>query len=750
MKDVPEVVEGYPRRSLAVAFAIGIALVTILSVFLYMSRETGNRIGEMRQAWHSYSVETTPRGYWISDIRADFGYGGLIHNFKNYVLRQDPDYGPILRQQSARLLGTIQAYRNSDPSQVELDALRQIEDVALEYTGNIPLIEEGIAAGQTAEQIDTRVRVDDSGALAALATLETLWVEERDRSLSGMVRAFSDGERLVRNFSVLLVGLIILVGVIAILTTLLITNILRTNRRLKAELTLREQVELAERKLARAVEQSPTSILITDTDLNIEYANRKFFDLSGYTADEVYGHTPKMLQSGYSGQGVYKDLKDRLKRGQSWYGVFRNLRKDGAHYWVSTAIFPLVDQNGSVTHYIGIGEDITETRRTREQFAQVQKMEAVSILAGSVAHDFNNVLMSVIGNADLIELDADGNEDVQTSVSHIRIAARRAQALVRKMLTFARQRPRNPQRGDLVKATQEALELIKVSAPPSIETRFDIEIDAAFSDFDTTLFFQTLLNLCHNAFEAMGDKPGEVVLRISRAEDDALDDKPDEAVGVIRLDVSDTGPGMSDEVQQKVFEPFFSTKPVGKGTGLGLTIVHNSVEESHGRVELHSEPGMGTRFSLFYPMMPALSPEQQAELRAVTGDEHVLLVDDDENVLYVTRRLLTRYGYRVEAYSDPQRALEAFRAAPDSYDVIVTDLMMPGLKGTDLIGAARSLRSGMPTILVSSYFDDADTPDAADSTIRVQKPVEVQDLARIIRGSIHGNLKQNLTSLHRP
>ena len=138
MKDVPEVVEGFPRRSLAVAFAIGIALVIILSVFLYMSRETGNRIGEMRQAWHSYSVETTPRGYWISDIRADFGYGGLIHNFKNYVLRQDPNYGPILRQQSARLLGTIQAYRNSGPSQVELDALRQIEDVALEYTGNIP------------------------------------------------------------------------------------------------------------------------------------------------------------------------------------------------------------------------------------------------------------------------------------------------------------------------------------------------------------------------------------------------------------------------------------------------------------------------------------------------------------------------------------------------------------------------------------------------------------------------------------
>ena len=733
MNDSPKGSGEYSKRPLTVAFFIGVALAIILSVFLYMSRETGNRIGDMRAAWQSYSAETTPRGYWISDIREDFGYGGFIHNFKNYVLRHDPQLGPVLQQQSNRLLTTIAAYRNSNPSPVERAALQEIERVALQYTDNIAVIENGIAARLSAEQIDALVRVDDSGALQALTVLETLWVEERDKSLSSMVRAFSDGERLVRNFSVLLIGLLLLVGVIAVLTTLLIANILRTNRRLKSELALREQVELAERKLARAVEQSPASILITDTDLKIEYANRKFFDLSGYSPDEVYGHSPKMLQSGHSGQGVYSDLKDRLKHGQSWYGVFRNLRKDGTHYWVSTAIFPLVDHDGTATHFIGIGEDMTETRRTREQFAQVQKMEAVGILAGSVAHDFNNVLMSVIGNADLIELDAEDNAEIQTSVNHIRIAARRAQALVRKMLTFARQRPRNPQRGDMVKATQEALDLIKVSAPPSVETRFDIDINTAFSDFDGTLFFQTLLNLCHNAFEAIGDHPGQVVLRISQAADDALDDLPDDAIGVIRLDVTDDGPGMPAEVQEKIFQPFFSTKPVGKGTGLGMAIVRNSVEECRGRVELHSAPGQGTRFSLFYPMMPALSAEQQQEARAVRGDEHILLVDDDENILYVTRRLLTRYGYRVEAYSEPQRALDAFRAAPDSYDVIVTDLMMPGLMGTDLIDAARAIRAGIPTILISSYFDDAESPAAGDSTVRVQKPIEVQGLARIIR-----------------
>lgn len=728
--------ETYPRRLMAAAFGIGVALVLILSVFLYMSRETGTRIGDMRQAWQSYSSETTPRGYWISDIRQYFGYGGLIHNFKNYVLRHDPSYGPTLRLQSRNLLATIDAYRQADPTPREMDALRRIEDVAREYIDNIPRIEEGVSAGLSAEEIDTQVKVDDSDALLALATLEQLWIDERDKSLSAMVGAFSEGERLVRNFSVLLVGLIVVAGVIAILTTLLIANILRTNHRLKAELELREQVELAERKLARAVEQSPASILITDTNLKIEYANRKFFDLSGYAPDEVYGHTPRMLQSGHSGQGVYSDLKDRLQNGQSWYGVFRNLRKDGSHYWVSTAIFPLVDQNGAITHFIGIGEDLTETRRTHEQFAQVQKMEAVGILAGSVAHDFNNVLMSITGNADLIELDADDSEEIQTSVNHIRIAARRAQALVRKMLTFARQRPSNPQRGDMVKATQEALDLIRVSAPPNVETRFEIEVESAFSDFDGTLFFQTLLNLCHNAFEAMGDRSGDVVLRIGLADRDSLDDLPDEAIGVIRLDVSDTGPGMSQELQSKVFQPFFSTKPVGKGTGLGLTIVHNSVEECQGRVELHSEPGKGTQFSLFYPQMPALSLIEQAEVAAITGHERVLLVDDDENVLYVTRQLLTRYGYRVEAYSMPQRALDAFRAAPDSYDVIVSDLKMPGLMGTDLIDAAQAVNPEIPAILISSYFDDMESITSAEKLTLAQKPIEIQQLARFIRSAL--------------
>ncbi len=224
-----------PTAPLGIAIAMGVALAFILSAFLYMSRETGNRIGDMRTAWQSYSSETTPRGYWISDIREYFGYGGLIHNFKNYLLRHDPDYGPTLRQQARNLLTTIEVYRKAEPSQAEQRALDRIEWVAHEYTGNIPKIEAGIAAGLKAEEIDTIVRVDDRDALAALATLEQLWIAERDQSLSGMVRAFSEGERLVRNFSVFLVGLIVVVGVIAILTTLLIANILRTNHRLQAE-----------------------------------------------------------------------------------------------------------------------------------------------------------------------------------------------------------------------------------------------------------------------------------------------------------------------------------------------------------------------------------------------------------------------------------------------------------------------------------------------------------------------------------
>ncbi|WP_188127782.1 ATP-binding protein [Ruegeria intermedia] len=716
-----------------VACVIGVALTIILSVFLYMSHATGKRFGDMRENWLIYSGDTSPQGYWISDIRGYFGYGGLIHNFKNYVLRSDPTYGMTLRRQSSNLLQTLESYRTSNASPAEKEAVTQIEAVVREYVGNIEKIEAGIAAGLSAEEIDELVRVDDRQALEALATLEALWIAERDQSLSNMVRSFSEGERLVRRFSIFLVGLIILVGVIGILTTLLMAYVLRTNRRLQQELEIRKQAELAERKLARAVDQSPTSIVITDTNMRIEYANRKFLEMSGYDVEEVLGQTPRILKSGYSSEESYRSLRTALNEGRSWNGVFRNLHKDGSQYWVSNTFLPLLDQDGAVTHYICIGEDMTESRRTREKFAQVQKMEAVGILAGSVAHDFNNVLMSVTGNADLIELDAEGNEDILTSVNHIRIAARRAQGLVRKMLTFARQKPRNPQRSDLVKAAQDALELIRVSAPPNIEIRFQSRIDAAFADLDGTLFFQTLLNLCHNAFEAIGDRPGVVALEISRAERDTLSDIPDEALGAIRVDVSDTGPGIPEDLQAKIFEPFFSTKPVGKGTGLGLTIVRNSVEECRGSVELVSTPGQGTRFSLFFPEMPALSTEEQREIESIAGNEHVLLVDDDENVLYVSRRLLASYGYRVEAYSLPTKALDAFRAAPDSYDILVSDLMMPDLSGTELIEAVRGVRPDLPAILISSYFENTEVAVSGEMPVMAQKPLEIRSLARLIR-----------------
>ncbi len=678
-------------RVVPAAIVGGITLAMLLVLMLGLSVETARRFRNIKTGWEEYSRAADPRGIWISDIRGYFGYGGMIHNFKNYVLREDPAYEARLRVQTANLLNTIDAYLAANPDAVERDALMRIRAVVLEYARNIDVITADIVLGKTAEQIDADVRVDDSDALAALQTLELHWTNQRRRNLAQIVAALSNGEALIRSQAWIMVGVTGLVLVIAGLIYALMGSALRARTVQLKELKARKSAELAERKLGWAVEQSPASILITDTAGRIEYVNRKFLELTGYSRGEVLGKTPGFLKSGHTPEDAYRAIWTRLADGRPWRGVFKNLRKDGSAYWAETQLLPLLDESGAITNYIGIGEDITEKRHVDQQIAKVQKMEAVGILAGSVAHDFNNVLMTIIGNVELIKLEADEMEnpdELLTSVNHIELASRRARAMIQQLLSFARQQPGQPRRLDLHAAILEALELIQVSIPPTIRLRYlQQDGDAALhptTEMDPTAFFQIVMNLCQNAAEAIADKGGEITLDLAELGPDSaqgLKTLPDNALGTLRLTVRDTGPGMPEKVAAQIFEPFFSTKPVGKGTGLGLAIVRNWVEEAHGHVDLQSTPGKGTCFTLLFPWFRARDRRDQGPAGLQRGHEHLLLVDDEEALLYTIRRMLARLGYRVEAYSDPALALAAFQAAPTSFDAVITDFMMPGMSG---------------------------------------------------------------------
>lgn len=729
------------RRMMPVAVAGATVLVLILAVMLALSNETGARFRKIKTGWSEYSQAADPRGIWISEIRGYFGYGGMIHNFKNYVLRRDEKYEKVLRVQSRYLLNTIETYQAAGPDAVERDALERIKRVVDEYSRNIEIIRSSIAQNKTAEQIDNLVQVDDSGALRALAVLERHWLNQRQQNLNAIVAALSDGDALVRSLAGVMVLLTALVGLIAMTIFTLVGNALRSNKAQLKELEARKIAQIAERKLAWVVRQSPTSILITDIRGRIEFANPKLLEMTGYTEAEVVGKSPSILKSGHTGEADYKEIWKCLSQGKPWHGVFKNLRKDGSHYWAKTSLLPLLNEAGEITNYIGVGEDITEKRHVDEQIAQVQKMEAVGILAGSIAHDFNNVLMTIIGNTELIKLEAEdlnAPEDLYVSIGHIEIASRRARALIQQLLTFARQQPGQARRLDLHEAIEEALELIRVSTPPSIKINFKPKVKQIATDIDPTAFFQIVMNLCHNAVEAIGDKGGAIELRLSRIKTGGkggLDDLPKGALGSIKLEIEDNGPGIPANIQAKVFEPFFSTKPVGKGTGLGLAIVRNWVEESDGHVLLDSDQN-GSCFTILLPELKAVDSTTEQQERAPRGHEHILLVDDEETLLYTIRRMMARLGYRVEAFSNPALALHAFRSNPDGYDLVVTDMMMPEMNGAELVTELRNIRADLPAMMISSYTEENALPDALGSIIKVSKPVNMRGLAYALRKTI--------------
>lgn len=736
------------RRMMPIAVAGAVMLLLILAVMLALSNETSARFRKIKTGWEEYSQAADPRGIWISEIRGYFGYGGMIHNFKNYVLRQDEKYAQTLRVQSRLLMETIVTYQRSNPDPVEQDALHRIELVVEEYAQHIDKIARGIVENKTAEQIDALVRVDDTDALAALGVLERHWLDQRQRNLDAIVAALSDGDALVRSLAGVMVLLTALVGLIAVMIFTLVGNALRSNAAQLKELEARKSAQTAERKLAWVVQQSPASILITDTHGKIEFANHKLLEMTGYSEDELIGKSPNILKSGHTPKAAYRDIWKRLSQGEPWHGVFKNLRKDGSHYWAATSLLPLLNEEGEITNYIGMGEDITEKRHVDEQIAQVQKMEAVGILAGSVAHDFNNVLMTIIGNTELIKLEAEdlgASDEITTSVGHIEIASRRARALIQQLLTFARQQPGQARRLNLHLAIEEALELIRVSTPPSVRIDYLPDAKQIATDIDPTAFFQIVMNLCHNAVEAIGDKGGVIELRLGRIKSDGaggLKILPKGALGTIKLEISDDGPGIPQDIQANVFEPFFSTKPIGKGTGLGLAIVRNWVEESGGQVLLESSKDKGTCFTLLFPEFKTVESSTEQQSRPPTGHEHILLVDDEEELLYTIRRMMARLGYRVEAFSNPALALHAFRTNPQSYDAVVTDMMMPGMNGAELITALHKIRADLPAMVISSYMQENSLPDDLGDIVRVGKPVNMAGLADALRQTLDANSLQ--------
>ena len=723
------------KRSRLIGLAAAILLVSTVVTGLFLGVQTRAQFKEIAASWTGYADDTEKKGVWISSIRGYLGYGGIIHNFKNYVLRGEEVYRERVVAQLTQFHAVLDEYLAEPLPEPERTALASIAATIAEYEAKLPAATKAAEEGWPTERTDALVRVDDSAAILALANLEQIWRQNRAQSTERIISAVTKGQALIDVGFVSMFALVVVALSLGFLMALLLRDMRLAMVSLSEELIHRRRLEQSEKLLAETVEQSPATILITDTDGRIQYANQKFEEITGWNRSELAGQTPKLLQSGDTPDATYDEIRKTLLRGEAWHGVFRNHRKSGGSYWAETTILPLKGPDGDVRNFIGIGEDITEKRRAQEQVARAQKMEAVGLLAGGIAHDFNNILTTIVGAAHLASLDAEKDSDLAGEVEQIDIAARRAQSLVRQLLTFARREPGIAVATDLCAVIAEVARLLRAAIPPTIAIKtpdpsFPLPVLA-----DPTHLHQILMNLCGNAAEAIGGSPGRITISVGLAEATPEGLGP-RSEGWVRLVVEDNGPGMSPATLHNVFDPFFTTKPIGKGTGLGLAVVQRLVQEMGGQITVDSVPGQGARFTLWLPGADHLALAEAAVPESLPrGRERLLIIDDEAEIASMFRRLMMRLGYQVDAFSRATVGLDRFLDNPDRYDLVILDLVMPELPGDELAAEIRALRPDCPILFCSAYRK-SDLDLIGPEPGFLDKPVEPTLLAQRVRAML--------------
>lgn len=719
------------KRTYRIATAAALLVLVTVATGLYLGAQTRAQFTDIAESWTDFAEDPEKKGVWISSLRGYLGYGGIIHNFKNYVIRKDESYRARMMDQLTQFDAVMASYLSEPLPDAERRALETIRATIEEYRGKIKIADRAVAGNWPAERTDRLVKVDDTEAILALRNLEMLWMDSRARSTERIIAAVMRGETLIGYGFLAMVLLVTAALSIAVLIGLLIRDMRGANGRLTEELAARRALQRSEQRLAQAVEQSPATILITDTFGRIQYANRRFEALSGWSRDEIAGRTPKFLQSGEVPEATYADLRATLERGDVWRGVLRNLDREGGSHWIDSTILPLRAEDGTIHSYLGIGEDITEKRQARERVARAQKIEAVGLLAGGIAHDFNNILTSILGSAHLAALDAEPGSDLAEEVEQIDIAARRAQALVRQLLGFARREPGTPEPTDLCAAISEAGRLMRAAIPPTTRIEGVRKCTPVSVLADPTHLHQILMNLTANAAEAIGDAAGHIRIA-ARALDDMPDGLPARAGGWVELVVEDDGPGMSEDSAARIFDAFYTTKPLGKGTGLGLSVVQGLVEDMGGRITVETAPGRGTLFRLLLPGAAAETRQESAAPVPERGHESLMIVDDQTEVAATLRRGLMRMGYQVEAYTSPRIALERFEKAPGRHSLLVSDVVMPEMNGIEMARAMRALRPDLPVILCTG-FNPTGIALPGEPTEVLAKPLDLVELARHVR-----------------
>ncbi len=515
-----------------------------------------------------------------------------------------------------------------------------------------------------------------------------------------------------------------------------------------------KKVEAEKQRLSALIEQTTESIMITDLSGNIVYVNRGFEKITGYSAAESLGKNPRFLKSGKTPPDTYREMWAHLFRGENWRGRLYNLRKNGEFYLEEALIFPLKNAAGQVTHYAGIKMDITEKQELEEQLAQSRKMEAIGKLAGGIAHDFNNILTTIVGNAEMGVVKARKGSEFYRHFNEILSSGKRAAKLTGQLLAFSRRQMIKPIILNLNRVVNELDTMLRRLMSADIHFELKTTRDILPILADETQIQQILINLVVNAYDAMAGQPPPRNLNISTGEVFVDEKTAHRFEGVspgnfALLEVSDTGCGMNDEVIQHIFEPFYTTKPMGKGTGLGLATVYGILKQNKGIIDVKSSPGLGATFRIYWPIAEgeietSQQPEPLQNLKSV-GNETILIVEDNDGVRHFTAGGLKRLGYQVISVENGIKAVSLIEKQGKTVSLVFTDMIMPEMGGMELAETLRTRFPEIPVLFSTGYTDDFLNGQGNIPDTLIYKPYTIDEVARQIR-LVLNNKSQNKTS----
>ncbi len=490
--------------------------------------------------------------------------------------------------------------------------------------------------------------------------------------------------------------------------------------------------------LTTAIEHAAESVIISDRSGTIQYVNPAFEKLSGFSRAEIVGQNIRILRGDTHDEAFYKEMWDVISRGRIWSGYITNRIKDNTLREFETKISPVLSKSGEVVSFVSVNRDVTQEKVLEAQLQQAHRMQSIGTLAGGIAHDFNNILSAIIGYTELTVDHLEKGSLPYNNLQEVLEAGNRAKDLINQILTFSRQSEQDLKPLQLKLIVNDALKLIRATFPSSVKIRTDLKSDAAILG-DQIKMHQILMNLCTNASHAMQEKGGVLSVSLSEVEIDSdvmvrhFDIKPG---SYLKLSVSDTGHGMPPSLMEHIFDPFFTTKEKGQGTGMGLSVVHGIVKSHNGTIHAYSEPGEGSTFNVYLPVIDRqLEQKIRAEKPIPVGTEHILFIDDEESLINMGKQLLVSLGYTVTSRINSIEAFELFKNRPNDFDLVITDLTMPNMAGDELASKIMAIRPQIPVIICTGFSTRITEEKAKKMGIKafIMKPLIKKDIAETLR-----------------